>query len=586
MRVKKTTKKSGYKIGLYVRVSTEEQAENPEGSIKNQEQRLRDYVRLKNLDSHFGDVKELFCDPGISAKDMNRPALQRMLSSIRSGEIDLVLVTEISRLSRSIKDFTHLWEFLKDHACEFQSLRDNFDTTTPAGEMILFTLANFAQFERRQLGERIQNSFQARAQRGLWNGGVLPLGYEAHPEKPGHLRINPEEEKIVRRIFLTFLEQETLSKAGKALNEAEVRLPRLMRKGGSVRHAHFTIGNLYGILTNRAYIGKRVFKTKDGEIEVSAVWPAIVDEMQFLRVQKMLAGNKDRKKSPSERRFPYLLSGLLVCAKCGDRLCGKSAHGNGGKIGYYEHTLAVKTQNCLSKKVLGCTPNRLPARVIEAEVWADMQRLLSAETYARQIFEEARKLTGATGLNIEIQKLRAKCQSIDLQIEAVTERIGQLPKEIDAKVFFEQIMKLQKAKAEIERQIVISAADGRTEKVITFDHFEAFRNKLVGMLKGSDPNVMAAICRRVIDRIEINASQELIQYTIFYHVGETHYRSLEKGPLPETTDKGRMEAEKSAGSRPLPKYGRERVLSEAAGTVEKSLSVGSNSLFNGSERRT
>lgn len=128
-----------FKIAAYIRVSSEEQAENPEGPIKNQEQRLREYVKLKCSDGPFGEITEVYCDPGISAKDMNRPALQRMLSAIRSGDVNLVLVTEISRLSRSTRDFTMVWEFLKEHDCEFQSLRDNFDTTTPAGEMIFIT---------------------------------------------------------------------------------------------------------------------------------------------------------------------------------------------------------------------------------------------------------------------------------------------------------------------------------------------------------------------------------------------------------------------------------------------------------------
>lgn len=126
-RMKKSSS-TGYKIAIYIRVSTDEQAENPEGSIKNQEERLRDYVKQRNTDSCFGEIVQVFNDPGFSAKDTNRPAFQRMLSMIRSSEVDLVLVTEISRLTRSTKDFALLWDFLKEHGCQFQSLRDNFDT--------------------------------------------------------------------------------------------------------------------------------------------------------------------------------------------------------------------------------------------------------------------------------------------------------------------------------------------------------------------------------------------------------------------------------------------------------------------------
>jgi site-specific DNA recombinase len=155
--------KSQYKIGAYVRVSTEEQAENPEGSIKNQEMRLRDYVKMKNQDQAFGEIKEVFTDAGISAKDMKRPSLQRLLAKIKAREINLLLVTELSRLTRSTKDFSLLWEFMNEHGCKFLSLRDNFDSTTPAGEMIMFTLANFAQFERKQTAEFICSPQQARS---------------------------------------------------------------------------------------------------------------------------------------------------------------------------------------------------------------------------------------------------------------------------------------------------------------------------------------------------------------------------------------------------------------------------------------
>lgn len=284
----KFNQKSAFKIGVYVRVSTEEQAENPEGSIKNQEMRLRDFVKMKNQDQAFGDITEVFTDPGISAKDMNRPSLQRMLTKVRAGEINLVLVTELSRLTRSTKDFSLLWEFMNDHGCKFLSLRDNFDSTTPAGEMIMFTLANFAQFERKQTAERISNSFVARSKRGLWNGGVLPLGYDVDKTRNGHLVIVPDEAEIVRDVYSTFLKEETLARTAKSLNDRNIILPRKMRNGGSVRSKVFKIDNTHAILKNKAYIGIKVYQTKDGVKESKAVWENIIDPVQFDRVQKLL----------------------------------------------------------------------------------------------------------------------------------------------------------------------------------------------------------------------------------------------------------------------------------------------------------
>jgi len=168
-----------FRIAIYTRVSTEVQAENPEGSIKNQELRLREYVNLKNLVEPFGEITAVFSDPGVSAKDMKRPAFQKMLRAIENHEIDLVLVTELSRFSRSTKDFALLQEFLKEHDCKFMSIRENFDTSGAAGSMVLNLMASIAGFERKQTAERVSNSFLARAKRGLYNGGSIPLGYKA-----------------------------------------------------------------------------------------------------------------------------------------------------------------------------------------------------------------------------------------------------------------------------------------------------------------------------------------------------------------------------------------------------------------------
>jgi site-specific DNA recombinase len=167
-----------HKIALYVRVSTEEQASNPEGSIKSQEQRLRSHVQEKNREGNFGEIVAVYIDRARSGKDTNRRELQKLLRGVRKGEITLVLVSELSRLSRSIRDFSEIWELMRAHGCQFQSLREQFDTTTAAGEMVLFTIANIAQFERKQTSERIVANFIARAERGLSNGGAVPLGYQ------------------------------------------------------------------------------------------------------------------------------------------------------------------------------------------------------------------------------------------------------------------------------------------------------------------------------------------------------------------------------------------------------------------------
>ena len=122
-------KQSGnYKICLYIRVSTEEQAENPEGSIKSQECRLREFVKHKNSFESFGEIIEVYCDAGVSAKDTNRPAFQKMMDDTKSGKINMILITELSRLTRSIRDFANLVELFDQLGCQIYSLKDQFDS--------------------------------------------------------------------------------------------------------------------------------------------------------------------------------------------------------------------------------------------------------------------------------------------------------------------------------------------------------------------------------------------------------------------------------------------------------------------------
>ncbi len=351
----------GFRIAIYTRVSTEEQAENPEGSIKNQEERLREYVKLKNMVEPFGEVVAVFSDPGISAKNMNRPSFQKMLKAIECREIDLVLVTELSRFSRSTKDFAILQEFLEEHGCKFMSIRENFDTSGAAGSMVLNLMASIAEFERRQTAERISHSFLARAKRGLYNGGSVPLGYKIDPDKAGHLVPVPEDVEIVKIFFKTFLKEQTLAATAKILNDQGVKIPRQVRGGGSIREKIIRFDSVYRILRNRAYLGIRVYRGKTGWEETKATWPAIIDKTTFDRVQKILTANCNRRKT-HKNKYPFTLSGLLECKHCGEKMSGASATGGTGKrVAYYEHLATRKTEASIRHKLLDHKPRPIPA---------------------------------------------------------------------------------------------------------------------------------------------------------------------------------------------------------------------------------
>ena len=187
--------------GLYLRVSTQEQAQSREGSIRSQLQRLQEHLGIKDPGSRYLVYEER----GRSGKNTDRPEFQRMLDDMQKGVISAVLCTELSRVSRSVIDFHQFLEFCERHKVGLICLREQFDTTTAHGRLILGILSVFAQFEREQISERTSINMQARARRGLYNGGYL-YGYHPRPGQKGYLDIDAEEAEVVRLMLDKYLE--------------------------------------------------------------------------------------------------------------------------------------------------------------------------------------------------------------------------------------------------------------------------------------------------------------------------------------------------------------------------------------------
>lgn len=516
-------KKSDLKIALYIRVSTEEQAENPEGSIKNQEQRLRDAVEYRNRHSNFGRIVAVYTDAGISAKDMKRPQLQQMLKSIKSGEVDLVVATELSRLSRNIRDFLSMWDLMKEYGCRFMSLREDFDTTSAAGEMLMFLLMTFAQFERKQTSERVEANIAARAHRGLYNGGTIPTGYKRIPEKPGFLAVDDDAANTVRAAFEAFLREGCLSHAAKWLNDNGYSLAKHMQGGGGkMRVGHFTVDNLHKIIKNKMYIGVKVYTQKGERKEAKAVWEPIIEEATFRRANEKLIKNRSKFKPTSFYTLPYLLSGLAFCMKCQSHMPGKSATGKSQKVAYYEHSWATKRNSTLSKPVFKCDPHRILAKRLEPVVWQELVKFLTDPKFIKTMLSEIKKTHAVNPELKEKERLKAKLYGINSQIDAMAERLSQLPKTVSATPIFKQMEKLEVAKKEIEEGLAkVERGSGTFEqalvKLTTFDTFA--HNYRQYLTEKTDHAVRKQIVQKFIKRIEIGTES----IKIHWNLDQDHY---------------------------------------------------------------
>lgn len=446
------------RIGIYLRVSTEEQARIQDGSLVSQRQRLIEYVDGQNRrDANWGVIVDFYCDDK-SAKDMNRPEFQRLLTDVKIGRINLILSTELSRLSRSLKDFCEVWDLFKKNDTGFITLREQFDTTTAAGEMMVFNLMNFAQYERKQTAERISANWASRAKRGLWNGGSIPLGFNRNPKSPGELLPNDEEAKTVNEIFKTFLNVGSVRETCREMSRRGVFSKRYTNKHGIEKGGgHFTVPSLFRILTNRAYIGLREINKSKSEAEVvPASWSAIVDEKLFEKVQKKLASNKNKYKPDEWKKYPYPLTERLVCGECGKKLGGKSAHGKNRKHHYYAHPRQLHSDGVSQHK--RCRVETVRAERMEDILLKSVKNLLQTQGLIEKWLE-----VYATSNNSEIPALEGKLKTIEGEIERkqkriqnLVQRIADLPPEIPADSFYSQmkewsqkIQDLQNAKKEL-----------------------------------------------------------------------------------------------------------------------------------------
>ncbi len=510
-------KPQNFKIGFYIRVSTEEQAENPEGSIKNQEERLYQTVKLKNMEGNFGEVVGVYIDRAKSGKDTNRPELQKMLQAIRSKKLNLIMVSELSRISRNMRDFSDIWEMMKASGCSFSSLRENFDTTTAAGEMVLYTLANLAQFERRQVSERVAANMNARAARGLYNGGSVPVGYKLCEAKPGTLEVDEERASIVRAVFDAFKEQGTLSQTAKWLNKNNYRLPKKIEGGGQkMRLDFFTVDNVHHILKNKIYIGVKTYK-QNGEVkEAKALWKPIVDREIFEQTQKTLSDNLSSKKPLNGERHPYILTGLVKCATCGSAMVGKSATGRRAKIPYYEHGWATKRNSTLTEKIFKCDPTRVLGHRLESLVIEKVKLLLMSKEVAKELINEAVLSFEKGSPQKQMDRLKASIYGYNSQLEGLAERLSQLPKSVSPKPIFTQMEKIERLKKDCEDSIREIDSRGEVlERPIELSDYRKFLESIRELFSRTDnKEIQAQILKWLLVKIEVGPHFVRIHYKV------------------------------------------------------------------------
>lgn len=282
------------KCAIYTRKSSEEGLEQDFNSLDAQREACEAYIKSQKHEG-WELIKKQYNDGGFSGGTMNRPAFQELLKDVETGEVDIVVVYKVDRLTRSLMDFAKIVDVFDKHETSFVSITQQFNTTTSMGRLTLNILLSFAQFEREVTGERIRDKFAASKKKGMWINGMPPMGYV---KKDGKLEIELKEAKVVKLIFEKYLEIGTVPELVTYLKENNIHT----RSG-----KNFYKGHLYKILQNKAYIGKIVHKNNiyDGLHE------PIINFDIFNKTQQLLTKNALIRKNSTNAESGSLLKGKL-----------------------------------------------------------------------------------------------------------------------------------------------------------------------------------------------------------------------------------------------------------------------------------
>ncbi|WP_294390537.1 recombinase family protein [uncultured Sphingomonas sp.] len=339
------------RCAIYTRKSSDEGLEQGFNSLDAQHEACAAYI-LSQAGEGWTALPERYDDGGISGGTLERPALRRLMADMAAGRIDIVVVYKVDRLSRSLFDFAKLVEAFEKTGTSFVSITQAFNTTSSMGRLTLNMLLSFAQFEREVTAERIRDKIAASKAKGMWMGGIPPVGYAPDGRS---LAIIEDHAALVRTIFQRYLALGNVRLLEAELSEMEITAPaRTLITGKPIGARPFSRGQLYKMLRCPTYVGE----VHHGGKTYQGLQQAIIDRDMWEQVQARLAENRA---GDSYTRAPRaaLFAGRIV-DETGAPLV--PVHTSKGKVRYSYYVSHALQHGS------GGSGIRMPARDLEAAV--------------------------------------------------------------------------------------------------------------------------------------------------------------------------------------------------------------------------
>lgn len=345
-------------------------------SIENQINMCINYLKnILNIDEY-----EIYEDEGFSGGNTNRPKFQKLMKDVKNKKFTTLICYRLDRISRNVADFTSTLEILNKHGVSFISIKEQFDTSTAMGRAMMNVSATFAQLERETIAERIKDNLRELSKTGRWLGGPPPLGYKSvevenndlqgKNRKKHILQINEDEINIPKTVFELFIKHKSFQKVSRLLESqgiysrkgsvfsrelvkqtinnpvycvADKKLMDYFKNNGAEIYGIQNVNGTNGIMPYNRRKENGSFNTIDNWVISVGEHPGIISSDIWIKCQQI---NKSIKEKASNRQCTSqdaLLSGLVVCAKCGSGMAPRQNKSGKYHYRYYSCNLRNKT---------------------------------------------------------------------------------------------------------------------------------------------------------------------------------------------------------------------------------------------------
>ena len=399
-RVDKTKKKvenpPKERVAIYCRVSTRNQGES---GLSLENQRIR---CTKYCEDHDYEIAKIYIDVA-SAKDMDRPEMDKLRASARDNEFEIMMALKLDRISRVPRDFYNLIEEMNTLDKGVIVVEDHWETTTPAGRMMAGMLIQFAAFEREIGVERTKSAGRQRASEGKPGGGKPPIGYD---RKYKLFIINKPEAKIVKRIYDEYVMGIGPAKIAAGLNREGFRTKTHYKADGKfwLGNKEFTQKHIHNYITNPLYKGV-IFHSGEN---FQGIHEAIVSKELWESAQNIVKFNSQSKNLGNSIRDQHILSGLVKCEICGDLISAYGGTGKQKKVYHYYHCLSARSKSGRNE----CNNTAIRTEHLESIVADVIRQIAVSDNFFGSVDEELDKKIGKEDLK-EIESSIARTSAAE-----------------------------------------------------------------------------------------------------------------------------------------------------------------------------